>query len=664
LEGAPAEPKRVRKARAARSNEAELDSPDPVEIAMKAVAAGAVPGSAARIVLEKHAGLIDIQCRREREELGVLRVQRITRWLILLAAAAALIAVAALIWNASRTVSLVVEPFRVPPALGNSGLGGEVMATRMMDQIALMQSRTLSTRPAESYSTDWGGDIDVAIPSMGATVGDLRRLTRSWFGRETRISGEVLRVGESWTVTARVSGHNAVSATGPQLEPLLTEVAEGVFRQTQPYRHAIYLIGSGRGDEALAAARDLALNGPEPERPWGHVAYANALGGPGIGERERLAALRRAVEALPDFPMPIGNYASALLNLGRWEEALGARRQTDRLIGDGSAVSEEFRGQYLRAKGAEVDRLSGALRNAAEAFETASQVGTPTYAAGYVQDAAALRYWLHDVRAGDSNLQRWLELTGHNRQSNLMALGLENLDEAQRAHLLFRTVLAVQRLQATGDRRALARELPGRAGVIGALIGSFDAAVARDYARGVWPFVAPDLARIGRAQEAEALLAPLEADCYPCLVARGEVAAIGGDRAAARRWFSEAARQGPSLPYAHEALGRMLASAGDFGGAYAAFAEAHRIGPLWAEPLKHWGDTLARQRDWREAERRYRQAAAYAPRWGALQLGWARVLWAAGRRDEARDRLRAAGAMDLSPADRERLRRMAAAAGL
>jgi tetratricopeptide (TPR) repeat protein len=654
----------VRKPRDRKSDETELDSPDPVEIAMKAVAAGAVPGSAARIVLEKHAGLIDIQCRREREELGVLRVQRITRWLILLAAAATLTAVVGLIWNASRSVSLVVEPFRVPPALGNAGLGGEVMATRVMDQIALMQSRTLSTRPAESYSNDWGGDIDVAIPSMGATVGDLRRLTRSWFGRETRISGEVLRIGESWTVTARVSGHNAVSATGPQLEPLIARVAEGVFRQTQPYRHAIYLIGCGRRDEALAAARDLALNGPEAERPWGHVAYANAFDGPGIGQRERLPLLRRAVDALPDFPMPTGNYASALLNLGRWEESLAARRQTDRLIGDGSAVSEEFRGQYLRGRSAEADRLTGAWRNAAEASEAAGQVGTPAYAAAYVQDASTLRYWLHDVRAADSNLQRWLELTGHNRQSNLMALGLENLDGAQRAHLLFRTVLAVQRLQATGDRRALARELPERVQVIRALIGTFDAAAARDHARGIWPFVAPDLARIGRVADAQALLAPLEADCYPCLIARGEVAAIRGDRAAARRWFAEAARRGPSLPFAAESLGRMLASAGDFDGAYAAFAEAHRIGPLWAEPLKHWGDALAQQRDWREAERRYRQAAVNAPRWGALQLAWARALWAAGQRDEARERLRAAGAMDLSPADRERLRRMAAAGGL
>ena len=655
-----ARPKPPRKPRRKETpGEPGFDSPDPVEIAMKAVAAGAVPGSAARVVLEKHAGLIDIQCKREREELGVLRVQRITRWLILLAVAAVLLGAAALIWNASRTESLVVEPFRVPPALGSAGLGGEVMATRVMDQIALMQSRTLSTRPAESYSTDWGEDINVAIPNTGATVGDLRRLLRSWFGKETRISGEVIRAGDAWTVTARVTGHNAVSATGPELEPLVTQVAEGVFRQTQPYRHVIYLVGSGRRDDALAAARELALNGPDEERPWGLVAYANALGGSQIGERERLPALRRAAEALPDFPMPVGNYAAALATVGRWEEALVMFRSSDRLVGDGSAISDQFRDQYLHSKSAYPASLIGDYLHAATALEAAAGVGSPTYAAGLAGEAAYRRYLLHDVRGGDRNLELSQELSGHSRGTNqVAALGLENLGDAQRFDLVQRTAAYLLRLQVLGDRQGLMREMPARLQFMRSLLAGFSEGAARDLARGFWPTLAPELARLGRVAEAEALLAPLEPDCYPCLVARGEVAAAKGDPQAARRWFGEAARQGPSLPFAHEALGRMLLAAGDHAGAAAAFAEAHRVGPRYADPLKYWGDSLSLRREWTEAERRYRQAAERAPRWGALRLAWARALWRIGRQDQAREQLDAAAAMDLSPADRARLRSM------
>ena len=67
--------------------------------------------------------------------------------------------------------------------------------------------------------------------------------------------------------------------------------------------------------------------------------------------------------------------------------------------------------------------------------------------------------------------------------------------------------------------------------------------------------------------------------------------------------------------------------------------------------------------EWRDAERDYRSGADRAPRWGALHLGWARALWRIGRQDEAREKLRLAAGMDLSDADRARLRIMMKRAG-
>ncbi len=659
------EPGAVKRPRRARRQEQvqpdQVDTTDAIEIAMKAVAAGAVPGSAAQVVLERHADLIEIQCRREREELSNVRVQWITRWLILVAVAALIVTTLALIWNASRSESLVVEPFRVPAALSQAGLSGEVMATQVMDQIALMQSRTLSTRPADSYSVDWGGDINVSIPSTGATIGDLRRLLRSWFGKETRISGEAVRLADGWTVSARTSGQNAVSATGPELASLVAQVAEGVFRQTQPYRYSVYLVGAGRRDEAIAVARELALNGPEKERPWGRVAYANALAGPEIGESERLPALRQAAEALPDFPMPTGNYATALVTLGRWEEALPHYRRVDSMIGDGRAISEEFRGQFLMSRGADVARLTGAEIDAAPALEAASRVGHSSYAADYLGRAVVSRYRLHDVQAGDANLERYSELIGYNRRTGqVTTLGTDDLNEAERYQLLLRLDAQFARTLGIGDREAMARDIAGQVRLVSALLGGVNEGTRRDFARIFWSAMAPELARAGRAAEAEALLAPLESDCYPCLVARGEVAAARGDRAAALRWFGEAVRRGPSLPFAHEALGRALAAAGDPTRAAAAFAEASRIQPKWADPLKQRADLVAARGDHAQAARLYAQAARYAPRWGALHVAWGQALWRSGRHDEARAKFAEAGTMVLARADRALLERIRA----
>ena len=97
----------VKRRRSSRRKDApesdQVSTTDAVDIAMKAVASGAVPGDAAQVVLERHAGLLEIQCLREQEELANVRVQRITRWLILATVAGLLLAALALIWNASRS---------------------------------------------------------------------------------------------------------------------------------------------------------------------------------------------------------------------------------------------------------------------------------------------------------------------------------------------------------------------------------------------------------------------------------------------------------------------------------------------------------------------------------------------------------------------------------
>ena len=55
--------------RRAESRPAEIpDTPDAIEIAMKAVATGADQHASARAVLEKHAALLDVHCRRDQEE--------------------------------------------------------------------------------------------------------------------------------------------------------------------------------------------------------------------------------------------------------------------------------------------------------------------------------------------------------------------------------------------------------------------------------------------------------------------------------------------------------------------------------------------------------------------------------------------------------------------
>ena len=144
-------------------------------------------------------------------------------------------------------------------------------------------------------------------------------------------------------------------------------------------------------------------------------------------------------------------------------------------------------------------------------------------------------------------------------------------------------------------------------------------------------------------------------DCYPCIVERGDIAAVERDWPAAERWFAEAIRQGPSLPFAYTDWGAMLLHRGDSDGAITKFEQAHEKGPHFADPLEMWGEALMQENRSDLALAKFEEANKYAPRWGRLHLKWGEALWYLGRKDDARAQFQAASGMDLSAADAQRL---------
>src|SRR5438270_13685054 len=123
-------PKRARKP----AREAVPETSHPVDIAMIAAASGKPLPDIARRVLEEEARLIREQCTELRlREVGE-RV-RAGLWAILAVAAFVLVGLIILVLvKASRADALVVESFRVPPAMAAQGLSGEVVAKEVLDK--------------------------------------------------------------------------------------------------------------------------------------------------------------------------------------------------------------------------------------------------------------------------------------------------------------------------------------------------------------------------------------------------------------------------------------------------------------------------------------------------------------------------------------------------
>jgi tetratricopeptide (TPR) repeat protein len=134
----------------------------------------------------------------------------------------------------------------------------------------------------------------------------------------------------------------------------------------------------------------------------------------------------------------------------------------------------------------------------------------------------------------------------------------------------------------------------------------------------VHPLEARALLRTGDLAGAAQLISTTPADCYVCVRVRAEIAEASHDRAGADRWYAEATRQAPQIPFAFDEWGEARLARGDAPGAAAEFQQANRLEPRFADALKDWGDALARLGRWNDARAKYDAALRLAPAWREL----------------------------------------------
>jgi len=512
-------------------------------------------------------------------------------------------------WRAHDDRGLVVEAFSVPPDLARDGLTGEVVAARFLDKLKAMQTATQSDRPADTYQNDWGSDFKVEIPQTGLTFSEFEKLLREKLGHAVHLTGEVFRTPTGVAMTARLGDAPPQTFEGPpgDIDGLAQKAAEAIYRANQPYRYAEYLDQHGRVPEAFAVISELAANGPRSERGWAytewgtldlndhgdvraartHLLEARSFGG-GVGASAEIGLI--AVEVWAGHDEKLLEYSKTLV-------AMMQKRSPQ--------TTQDFFENNKIVSAAWLASLVGDHQTSAREWVLAENA--PEYL-GTVRMAPALaatEYALdHDPVAARRTLASapplddasLLQLDATNAFSGLPAFWIPAASGNWPAAL-------------AGIRAAdawLAAQTPTRP-----LMG---------LPRSVWihPLEAMAMARTGDVAGAQALIATTPADCYLCLRVRGQIAAQRRDWAAAERWFAEAIRQAPSLPFAYAERGEMRLARTDVAAAIADFTVAHRRSPHFADPLEGWGDALARQGHRRDALAKYDEALKYAPAWPQL----------------------------------------------
>ncbi|MDP8915879.1 MAG: tetratricopeptide repeat protein, partial [Pseudomonadota bacterium] len=408
----------------------------------------------------------------------------------------------------------------------------------------------------------------------------------------------------------------------------------------QPYRYAVYLRQRGRGPEAAAVVTRLSENGPRSELPWALIGLTLDAGDPS----RAIAHLQKAISLDPNLTLAWIRLAYFQDVLGLSEAELASRRHALRTVRrhDRGGVTEMAAAVIRPAEAGRIATLLGDHQTAVR-FQTEVEAAPKSY--GYGPTGSAVRAELLALNHDVSGARR--ALPGRLDDGELVASLIEydvNLPNYYAAVALDDWPAALAQLRAA-ERAAAEHGAPHHRNTATLTLT---------------PLIAEALARTGRLEEAEATAARTRLDCYPCLRVRGEIATLRRDWPAAERWFAEAARQGPSLPFAFSEWGEARLARGDAAGAIRLFREAQERGPRWADPLKLEGDNLARQGRSRQAVRRYREATERAPRWGAAHLAWGRSLEALGREEQARAKYAQAARLDLSAADRAAVTRLLA----
>jgi hypothetical protein len=571
-----------------------------------------------------------------------LRLRYLGDWLklglLMLAILAGALVVAGagmMVWRASQSHGLAVESFQTPPELANRGLTGPVAARivvdRMMELVANADAYTY--REGASIAGDWGDDVKVEIPETGVSVGDFQRLLRKWLGRETRISGEVYQTATAMAVRLRAGAAPAVIARGADTEALLAQAADSVFAQAQPYRYAVYLENQGKDDEAQRTLAATSALGPRIERAWAYEAWADLLLRKGdiLGSRAKAqAALALEPRLVAAFPM-YSEYA--LGHLGRSLSWSLATRNAFRL-GRPRDLSADGAAFMSLSADVEIADLTGAYADQArlqESFLNSRFMGTdPTLVRVDQAYYAALS---HDLPSA----QRALAMAARSDDGWVLTQFWKNIAAAPHFAILAES----------GDWQSAAADLAA-ADQAAHAAGNVEH-LRRTY---VWPWLAYADQRLGRVADVDALISQTPLDCDLCLRMRGRIAAARGDLAGSDRWFSEAVRISPSVPFANTDWGAVRLARGDAAGAIARLQAAHQTGPRFADPLELWGEALAIRGDFAGAAAKYEEADLYAPRWGRNHLMWGRALARLGRPSEARSQYLTASALNLEPADR------------
>jgi len=186
------------------------------------------------------------------------------------------------VWTGTRSKSVVVEAFTVPPSFEARGLSGGVVAAQFLDRLQEIQRRgALDPTVSTPIEDAWSREIRVDVANTGISLGDIQKFLRSWLGHDVRITGAVVENGDALVLTVRGNGLQAqrVEGKASELDLLIGSAAERALAAARPLELLGYLESTSRHAEAAALAGPMLATATATEAPHILNMWGNALTG-------------------------------------------------------------------------------------------------------------------------------------------------------------------------------------------------------------------------------------------------------------------------------------------------------------------------------------------------------------------------------------------------
>jgi tetratricopeptide (TPR) repeat protein len=499
---------------------------------------------------------------------------------------------AIVIHDAINSRSVVVESFNAPPALDARGVTGKVVADGLLDQLRRLQSATRADAAKRDLANAWTGEIKLAVPEAGISLGEFSRMLKARFGHDLHIEGEVIETepaGLALTVRGDAVAARTFTGTAGDLDNLLTQAAGYVYSQSEPVLWAYYLTNKGRNEEALAFSKAAYAGADKADRPYLLNTWANALSNVGGPPRESLALYRAALKLKPDYWVGYNNVMQAYWLLGEEENAWKEGEAMRAAAGGRPGRAPE---SYYQNSDTLTWNLAPWLDETVADADASGGIGSNVGGVAAVT-IAEIYVRLHDPAAAELSLQT-IKPDPADRNTTAMVhfvrgrLATEAGDAAA-------SVAAMEAFQAIYASSDVSSQYPGYL---------------------CW--VAPAEAAAGRPEKAEFVFktAGRYVDCFRF---HGDFLDDHGDWEGAQKTYAAAVTLAPDLPAAYYSWGVVLAKHGDLSGAEMKLKDANQRGPHWADPLKVWGDVLVKRGHTKEALAKYDEALKYAPNWKELK---------------------------------------------